>query len=49
MLNRRMPIGMYWWCERGEKISPTRSKNILHKITMILRGEMRGSEKNIIY
>ena len=24
MLNRRMPNGMYWWCERGEKISPTR-------------------------
>ena len=23
MLNRRMPNGTYWWCERGEKISPT--------------------------
>ncbi len=24
MLNRRMPNGTYWWCERGERISPTR-------------------------
>lgn len=23
-MNRRMPNGTYWWCERGEKISPTR-------------------------
>ncbi len=20
----KMPNGTYWWCERGEKISPTR-------------------------
>lgn len=29
MLNRRMPNGMYWWCERGEKISPTRFWKLL--------------------
>lgn len=23
MLNRRMPNGTYWWCERGDLISPT--------------------------
>ena len=26
MLNRRMPNGTYWWCERAEKIRPTRLK-----------------------
>ena len=24
MLNRRMPNGTYWWCERAEKVRPTR-------------------------
>ena len=23
-LNRRMPNGTYWWCERGYKLAPTR-------------------------
>ncbi len=23
-MNRRMPNGTYWWCERGDLISPTR-------------------------
>ena len=33
MLNRRMPNGTYWWCERGDLISPTR---LLFNISTII-------------